>query len=72
MNYAKTGKCIHTTAADFNRLIKEYSTSLRMPLSLVPRGGFISAMQMYDDWNDIALLAEFSEEYFSFYWSTTA
>lgn len=72
LKYARTGKCTQMIAADFDHLIKEYSYSLKTPISLAPKSKFISAMQMYDDWNDIALLAEFEQEYIAFYWATTA
>ena len=68
---AKSGKFAGLAATDFYGLAKRYSHDLVSPLILSPKGEFISAMQIYDDWDDIAILAEFQEEYISFYWSTT-
>ncbi|MGI4790548.1 MAG: hypothetical protein ACRYFS_17055 [Janthinobacterium lividum] len=70
--YAQAGKFVSLPAAEFCLLVEQHAYYLRSPLDLPSKGAFISAMQMYDEWDDIALLAEFSEEYLSFYWSTTA
>ena len=72
LNYAQTGSFIPIDDAEFYRLVKEYSHSLNALFNLAPKGAFISAMQMHNDWNDIALLAEFEQEYIAFYWATTA
>ena len=72
LRYAHNSTFRPMTNSEFSRFILGYTKSLSSPLRLTPKGGFIWAMQMYDAWNDVAVVAEFSEEYVSFYWSTTA
>ncbi len=72
LRYAQSGAFIPMTEAEFSNFIVEYARSLSSPLRLAPKGEFIWAMQMYNAWNDVAVVAEFGEEYVSFYWSTTA
>ena len=72
VNYAKDSKCLPLSDDGFKRLIAYYSHSLAKPLSLAPRGKFQSGMQMCDEWNDAAIIAEFEDEYVAFYWVTTA
>lgn len=72
VNYAKSSLCLPLAEERFMELIADYSRSSKKPLDLAARGKFQSGMQMHDEWNDVALLAEFEEEYIAFYWATTA
>lgn len=72
--YAMAGLCEPVTAADFVKHVAEYTRSLLSPLPsfLTELGGFRSGLRMYAEWNDMALVAELSEAFVAFYWSTTA
>jgi hypothetical protein len=70
--YAREGLCLEIDGEDFEASIKGYSASLRTPLELPLARGFQAGLKMYDDWNDIAFLAEFEDGFVAFYWSTSA
>jgi hypothetical protein len=70
--YARKGLCLEIDETEFEALIKEYSSSLRTALELPLSRGFRTGLKMYDDWNDIAALAELKDGFVAFYWSTTA
>jgi len=72
--YVEQSKCTPLTEEQFFSLISGYSGRLGPPLPafLRRRNGFVAALQMYGDWNDVAALAEFLDEYVAFFWSTTA
>jgi hypothetical protein len=72
--YAEGGLCERITAAEFARLVAEYSGSLRrqLPRFLFELDGFRSGLRMHGDWNDVAAVAELTETFVAFYWSTTA
>ena len=59
---------------DFVRLVQEYSRGLQKPLPYFLRdfSGYQSGLRMYADWDDVAVVAEFSESYKAFFWQTTA
>jgi hypothetical protein len=71
--YAESGKCQIISEDNFNELTK-YVLGLNQPLSLPLHftSKFISALQMYDDWNDQAVIAAYEDRYISFYWTTSA
>jgi hypothetical protein len=71
--YAESGKCQIISEDNFNELTK-YVLCLNQPLSLPLHftSQFISALQMYDDWNDRAVIAAYEDRYISFYWTTSA
>ncbi len=73
-DYAEGGQCRPITGAEFTRIVAEYSGSLRRPLPayLLDASRYLSALQMYADWNDVAVVAETDEAFIAFYWSTTA
>jgi hypothetical protein len=72
--YTQKGLCEPITAAEFARLVAEYSGSLRQPFPSFLRelDGFRSGMRMYADWNNVAVVAELADAFVAFYWSTTA
>jgi hypothetical protein len=70
--YAREGLCLTMNEIEFETLVKEYSSSLRTPLELPLSRGFRAGLKMYDDWNDVAALAELEDGFVAFYWSTTA
>ena len=71
--YAESGLCRLIGAFSFRQLVAEYSGSLRNPLPpfVGASATFIDAQLMYDDWNDVAALAETEDSFVAFYWSTT-
>jgi hypothetical protein len=71
--YAESGKCQVISEDDFNNLTN-HVLSLRHPPSfpLHSTSQFISALQMYDDWNNQAVIAAYEDRYISFYWTTSA
>jgi hypothetical protein len=58
----------------FAKLLGEYSESLLHPIPpwLKELNGFQSGLRMYAEWDDVAAVAEISDSYVSFHWSTTA
>ena len=70
--YAREGLCLEINATEFAAFIKEYSSSLRTALELPIAQGFRAGLKMYNNWNDVAALAEFEDGFVAFYWSTTA
>jgi hypothetical protein len=70
--YASEGLCLEINETEFETLVKGYSSSLHTPLELPMVQGFRAGLKMYDDWNDVAFLAEFEDGFVAFYWSTTA
>jgi len=74
ISYATAGLCQPISKAEFARLVEEYSGSLRSPLPpfLCYLDGFRSGLRMYAEWNDIGAVAELTEDFVAFYWSTTA
>lgn len=46
--------------------------SLRTPLEFPLTPGFRAGLKIYNDWNDVAALAELEDGFVAFYWSTTA
>ena len=70
--YAREGSCQTMTETEFEAFVKEYSGSLRRPLELPLARGFRAGLKMYDDWNDVAAIAELEAGFVAFYWSTTA
>ena len=72
--YAQSGKCLALSEVKFNNLANGYLLDLKYPpsLPLHSESSFIGALQMYDDWNDIAAVAAYANSYISFYWSTSA
>ena len=41
-------------------------------VDLNPQGGFLAALKMSDEWNEIAAVAEYGEEFIALYWTTGA
>jgi hypothetical protein len=70
--YAREGLCLEIDETEFETSIKEYSGSLQTPLELPLCRGFRAGLKMYDDWNDVAAIAELEHGFVAFYWSTTA
>jgi hypothetical protein len=70
--YAREGLCLEIDETDFEALVKDYSGSLHTPLELPMVRGFRAGLKMYDDWNDVAAVAELEDGFVAFYWSTTA
>ncbi|HWB10460.1 MAG TPA: hypothetical protein VG826_14605 [Pirellulales bacterium] len=72
--YAEAGLCKPVAAAEFAGMVGEYSRSLRQPLPsfLTDLDEFRTGLRMYAQWNDVAAVAELSEAFVAFYWSTTA
>lgn len=72
--YLKSGKCQTISEVEFNDLVATYSgeleQTLKLPLHFAV--GFIGAVQMYNDWDDIGAVAEYEDEFVAFYWNTTA
>jgi hypothetical protein len=72
--YAGSALCEPIGEEDFARLVAEYSGSLRVPLPefLQDFAGYRSGLRMYREWNDVAAVAELSDSFVAFYWSTSA
>jgi hypothetical protein len=70
--YAREGLCLEINETEFETLIKGYSGSLHTPRELPLSRGFRAGLKMYDDWNDVAAVAELEHGFVAFYWSTTA
>jgi hypothetical protein len=72
--YAELGQCSPLTEHEFFELISTYSDRLRkdLPAFVKPRPGFVKAMKMHSDWDDVAAIAEFADEFVAFCWNTTA
>jgi hypothetical protein len=69
--YAREGLCLEINETELEAFVKAYSGSLRTPLEL-PESQFLYGLKMYDDWNDVAALAELEDGFVAFYWNTTA
>jgi len=67
--YLEQSKCASVTYEGLFRLVAEYSCTLGPPLPAFVRRreGFVA-----DDWNDVAAVAEFVDDFVAFFWSTTA
>jgi hypothetical protein len=70
--YAREGLCLELNETEFEASVKEYSSSLGTPLKLPLSRGFRAGLKIYDDWNDVAAVAELEDGFVAFYWSTTA
>lgn len=73
-SYAASARYEPISEAVFARLVAEYGGSLRKPLPEFLRrlSDFQTGLQMYSEWNDVAVVAELTEAFVAFYWSTTA
>ncbi len=72
--YLQEGKCLMISEAYFNQLAWKFTLNLKSSPSLPLHSecNFIGALCMYDDWNDVAIVAGYDNEYIAFYWSTSA
>lgn len=72
--YVEQALCSPISESEFFRLVADFSGSLTRPLPgfMMPRDGFVAAMKMYGEWNDVGLIAEFVDDFVAFYWCTTA
>jgi hypothetical protein len=72
--HAKRSLCSPLEESDFFALLAEYTATLlqSLPPYLKPRPGFVTARKMYEEWNDVAAIAEFTDEFVAFFWYTTA
>jgi hypothetical protein len=72
--YAEAALCQPIDQAEFSRIVSEYSESLVPPLPkfLLNLEGWRSGSRMYADWNDVAIIAELSQHFIAFGWSTSA
>ncbi len=71
---AEAALCEPIGADEFARVVKEYSCSLVPPLPEFVRvlGGWRRGLRMYGEWNDVAVIAELSDSFILFTWSTSA
>jgi hypothetical protein len=74
VSYVESALCQSIPEAEFTRLIREYSGSLKPPLPgfLKNLVEFRSGLRMYAEWNDVAAMAELEDSFVAFYWATSA
>lgn len=74
LSYLQSSQCRSMTEIEFNSIVVKYSTALKQPptLPLHSESAFVAALQMHDDWSEVAALAEYEAEFIAFYWVTTA
>lgn len=70
--YAREGLCLEMDETEFEALVIGFCADLNTQLELRFASGFRAGLKMYDDWNDVAALAELEDGFVAFYWSTTA
>ncbi len=72
--YAETALCRDLLEDDYLGVIDVRTGRLRRtkPECIDRPSGFMAALKMYDDWNDVATIAEYDSFYVAFYWCTTA
>lgn len=72
--YVKSGLCGPIDFDRFSQIVAEYSGSLLTPLPdwLLCRRPYQCGLQMYAEWNDVAIIAQYEEEFVAFFWSTSA
>ena len=72
--YAESALCEPIGKDVFDETVKEYSISLerRLPDSVCETDGYRTGLRMYNNWNDVAVVAELDESFVAFYWCTTA
>lgn len=72
--YAQSAMCIPLSESEFLGFVSRCLSTLKQPLAWPPEkvGGFISALLMYDDWDDKAAVAEYSLQYVALFWDMTA
>jgi hypothetical protein len=72
--HVQAGLCQPITEKEFAATVAEHSCGLRhqLPAFLVPLTGFQSGLRMYDDWNEVAVVAELTDAFVAFFWETTA
>ena len=72
--YAETALCAPLTESEFLSIVKQRCSRLKqmLPAFMNNSQGFITALKMFDDWNDVAAIAEYETCYTAFYWNTTA
>jgi hypothetical protein len=63
--------CLPINETEFKAFITDYSESLLTPLGL-SLTGFRAGLKMYNDWNDVAAIAQLEDGFVAFYWSTSA
>jgi len=72
-NYALSALCKPIDQTQFLKIVSEQTSRLRHSLPVPIEDKHISNPQMmYNDWDDVALLAELGNNYFSMHWETTA
>jgi hypothetical protein len=59
-----------TSTAD--SLLARFLNQVKATAEVRPESNFAGAMQMFDDWNFIAVVGRTPERFFTFYWETTA
>jgi hypothetical protein len=72
--YARRSLCLELGLQRFNELVADYSATLIVPneLPLIKTEEFLGALTMFNDWNDVALIAQSRVGFVAFYWNTTA
>jgi hypothetical protein len=66
--------CRPIARKQFDELVAQHLHGLHKPTSLPlrSRDGFVGAMQMVDGWNDVSVVAAWSDEMIAFFWQTSA
>jgi hypothetical protein len=72
--YAESGLCLPIGTDMFHSIVKDCTYSLRrdLPAFLCDRQDLLCAQKMYDEWNDVAIIAERQHDFITFHWGTTA
>ena len=72
--YAEAALCEPICSGEFADVVGAYSCSLVPPLPgfLDDLAGWKSGLRMYNEWNDVAVLAELTDSFLLFTWSTSA
>ncbi len=73
-SYAESGLCVPISCDAFYGMINECSNWLRpeLPTFLLGREDLLCAWKMYDNWDDVAIVAERRSDFIAFHWQTTA
>jgi hypothetical protein len=60
------------TRDELDRITRPLLMGLAQPVELALQGPLVQAVQLFNDWDFVALVGETDNQYFGFYWETTA
>ncbi len=67
----ESAECQPLSEQNFTNFLS-FSQSLNKPFIINPNGKYVRGLQMSSDWDDVAIVGEFEQEYISYNWETTA